>query len=44
MRWIIARPSPLSAETIGSSTGSAYDAKMRTTTWQPMISAASHEP
>ena len=35
MRWIIARPSPLSAATIGSSTGSAYGATSRTTTWQP---------
>ena len=36
MRWIIASPRPLSAATTGSSTGSAYGATIRTTTWQAM--------
>ena len=34
-----ASPRPLSAATTGSSTGSAYGAKIRTTTWQPSTSS-----
>ena len=39
-----ARPRPLSAATRGSSTGSAYGAKMRTATWATTMSAVSHPP
>jgi hypothetical protein len=44
IRWIIARPIPLSAETTGSSTGSAYGAVKRIVMWQPMISTTSQPP
>ena len=44
IRWIIARPMPLSAETMGSRIGSAYGAKIRITTWQAIIRPASQPP
>ena len=44
MRWMTASPRPLSAATIGSSTGSAYGATIRTVTWAAMIRAASQPP
>ena len=44
MRWIIARPMPLSAETMGSRIGSAYAAKIRMTTWQAITRPASQAP
>ncbi len=39
MRWIITRPSPLSRVMIGSISGSAYEARQRSTRWKPMASA-----
>ena len=44
MRWIIARPMPFSAETIGSMIGSAYSAKSRITMWQAITRPASQAP
>ncbi len=44
IRWMIARPRPFRAETMGSRIGSAYSAKMRITMWQPMTSPASQAP
>ena len=44
MRWIIARPRPFRAETIGSRIGSAYSAKSRIATWQAITSPASQAP
>ena len=39
MRWIITSPSPLSSVTIGSISGSAYDARQRSTRWNPIARA-----
>src|ERR1700712_4768994 len=44
MRWIIARPIPFRAETMGSRIGSAYSAKSRIAMWQAVTSPASHAP
>src|SRR3954451_1297313 len=44
MRWMTASPIPFSAATIGSRTGSAYGATIRTVMCAAMISAASHPP